>query len=108
MAIEAVCERLPVHWWKLGQVLLPTKVMRGKHALMECLKEPEFFSDSAKLVLDRSQTGCVAGIETRKTEPAPGVLSTAIIPPCSSVIHRAIAKPSPAPPVFFERTRSAR
>ena len=47
------------------------------------------------------------GRRTRKREPAPISLSAAMVPPCISVIHRAIAKPKPAPRSSRERVESA-
>ena len=48
------------------------------------------------------------GNVTSTRVPDPGVLDSAIVPPCASTMARAIVSPSPAPPVPRDRPESTR
>src|SRR5579859_6860399 len=61
-------------------------------------------------VLDRPQRGAIARIGTVnwKFEPSPTLLSTQILPPCSSTIWRLMARPRPVPTTWLVRLLSNR
>src|SRR5215216_4770064 len=85
-------------------------VLRLDHLVVRTLEQIAQDLTIVLLILDHQNTAChpglacfstSMGIENENVEPRPGMDSTQIRPPCSSIIRFDRANPRPVPPFCF-------